>query len=193
MLLGFAEHRGLDVAEVYSENFTGTKLERPELMRLLSQAQPGDVLLVESVDRLSRMEPEDWAQLKSILRLKQLRLIVEDLPTTHQQADKSISGQLMSVINDMLLDLTATMARLSHQKRVERIRQALANKREADPAWAPPGKQRNAKLWTSIERLLGKLPEASADEIATLANCGVATVYRVKKEIKEKINGTSKI
>ena len=52
------------------------------------------------------MEPEDWAQLKLILQQKQLRFIVEDLPTTHRQADKSISGQLMAVINDMLLDLT---------------------------------------------------------------------------------------
>ena len=187
MLLEFAKVHDLAVAEIYSENFTGTKLDRPELMRLLSQAQPGDVLLVESVDRLSRMEPEDWAQLKLILQQKQLRLIVEDLPTTHRQADKSISGQLMAVINDMLLDLTATMARLSHQKRVERIRQALANKRAADPQWAPPGKQKNAKLWASIESLLEKFPEASADQISTLADCGVATVYRVKKQLKNKV------
>ena len=187
MLLDFAKVHDLAVAEIYSENFTGTKLDRPELMRLLSQAQPGDVLLVESVDRLSRMEPEDWAQLKLILQQKQLRLIVEDLPTTHQQADKSISGQLMAVINDMLLDLTATMARLSHQKRVERIRQALANKRAADPEWTPPGKQKNVRLWESIEALLEKFPGASADQISTLADCGVATVYRVKKELKNKV------
>ena len=185
MLLAFAADHDLVVAEIYSENITGTKLNRPELMRLLSQAQPGDVLLVESVDRLSRMEPEDWALLKLILQEKKLRLIVEDLPTTHRQADKSISGQLMAVINDMLLDLTATMARLSHQKRVERIRQALKNKRAADPGWAPPGKQKNVKLWDSINRLLVKLPSATAHEIAIQASCGVATVYRVKRESKK--------
>lgn len=91
-LLEFAKHRGLSVAEVYTENHTGTKLYRPVLMRLLNQATPGDILLVESVDRLSRMEPEDWARLKLMLHEKQLRLIVEDLPTTHQQVDKSIPG-----------------------------------------------------------------------------------------------------
>ena len=93
----------------------------------------------------------------------------------------------MAVINDMLLDLTATMARLSHQKRVERIRQALANKRAADPEWTPPGKQKNVRLWESIEALLEKFPSASADQISTLADCGVATVYRVKKELKNKV------
>ena len=186
-LLEFASNSGFQVMGIYSENISGTKLQRPQLMKLLSAADPGDVLLVESIDRLSRLSQSDWARLKQILADKQLRLIVVDLPTTHLQADSSITGQIMAVINDMLIDLTSTMARLDQEKRVERIRQGLANKRVQDPDWTPPGKQKNGKLWESIERLLAKLPEASADEIATLAGCGVATVYRVKKELKAKV------
>lgn len=183
-LLEFASNSGFQVVGIYSENISGTKLQRPQLMKLLAAADPGEVLLVESIDRLSRLSQSDWARLKQILADKQLRLIVVDLPTTHLQADSSITGQIMAVINDMLIDLTSTMARLDQEKRVERIRQGLANKRAQDPDWTPPGKQKNIKLWESIERLLAKLPEASADEIATLAGCGVATVYRVKKELK---------
>lgn len=183
-LLEFASNSGFQVVGIYSENISGTKLQRPQLMKLLAAADPGDVLLVESIDRLSRLSQSDWARLKQILADKQLRLIVVDLPTTHLQADSSITGQIMAVINDMLIDLTSTMARLDQERRVERIRQGLANKRAQDPDWTPPGKQKNIKLWESIERLLAKLPEASADEIATLAGCGVATVYRVKKELK---------
>lgn len=186
-LLEFASNSGFQVVGIYSENISGTKLQRPQLMKLLAAADPGDVLLVESIDRLSRLSQSDWARLKQILADKQLRLIVVDLPTTHLQADSSITGQIMAVINDMLIDLTSTMARLDQEKRVERIRQGLANKRAQDPDWTPPGKQKNIKLWESIERLLTKLPEASADEIATLAGCGVATVYRVKKELKAKV------
>jgi len=186
-LLEFASNSGFQVVGIYSENISGTKLQRPQLMKLLAAADPGDVLLVESIDRLSRLSQSDWARLKQILADKQLRLIVVDLPTTHLQADSSITGQIMAVINDMLIDLTSTMARLDQEKRVERIRQGLANKRVQDPDWTPPGKQKTVKLWESIERLLTKLPEASADEIATLAGCGVATVYRVKKELKAKV------
>lgn len=185
-LLDFAADSGFQVAGIYSENISGTKLQRPQLMKLLAAAGPGDVLLVESIDRLSRLSQSDWARLKQILAEKQLRLIVVDLPTTHLQADSSITGQIMAVINDMLIDLTSTMARLDQEKRVERIRQGLANKRAQDPDWTPPGKQKNAELWESIERLLIKLPTASADEIAKLASCGVATVYRVKKSIKDR-------
>jgi len=186
LLLNFVERHGLVLVELYSENYTGTKLDRPVLMRLLGQAEPGDALLVESVDRLSRMEDEDWKRLKAILNEKKLRLIVEDLPTTHQQLDDSISGQYMAVIRDMITDLTATMARLSHQKRVQRIKQALANKRAADPSWKPPGKQRDKKRWEAIERILERFPKASAMEVAKLAGCGIATVYRVKREIRER-------
>jgi len=185
-VLDFASNSGFQVAGVYSENISGTKLQRPQLMELLAVADPGDVLLVESIDRLSRLSQSDWARLKQILAEKQLRLIVVDLPTTHLQADTSITGQIMAVINDMLIDLTSTMARLDQEKRVERIRQGMANKRAQDPAWTPPGKQKNVELWQSIERLLIKLPTASVDEIAKLASCGVATVYRVKKSIKDR-------
>ena len=184
-VLEFASNSGFQVAGVYSENISGTKLQRPQLMELLAVADPGDVLLVESIDRLSRLSQSDWARLKQILAEKQLRLIVVDLPTTHLQADTSITGQIMAVINDMLIDLTSTMARLDQEKRVERIRQGMANKRAQDPAWTPSGKQKNVELWRSIERLLTKLPNASVDEIAKLASCGVATVYRVKKSIKD--------
>ena len=92
-LLEFADNSDFQVAGIYSENISGTKLQRPQLMNLLAAADPGDVLLVESIDRLSRLSQSDWARLKQILAEKQLRLIVVDLPTTHLQADSSITGR----------------------------------------------------------------------------------------------------
>ena len=40
---------------------SGAYLHRPELNRLLSETQPNDVLLVEQIDRLTRLNNEDWA------------------------------------------------------------------------------------------------------------------------------------
>ena len=40
--------------EIYSDAFTGTKSERPELKKLLGKIQPGDVLIVCKLDRLAR-------------------------------------------------------------------------------------------------------------------------------------------
>lgn len=183
-LESFAGDKGLNIVDTYAENISGTKLNRPELIRLLSTAKSGDVLLVESVDRLSRLSQVDWEKLKTTIKEKGLRLVIADLPTSHMMAeDKGITGQIMEVINNMLLDLMATMARLDQEKRVERINQGLANKRTANPEWKPAGKGKNATLWEQVKSLMAKHPTISADQIAKLADCGVATVYRIKREL----------
>lgn len=182
-LEAFATEKGLTIAGTYAENISGTKLNRPQLLTLLNTAESGDVLLVESVDRLSRLSTTDWDTLKSTIKAKGLRLVVADLPTSHMLVETTgMTGQIMDVINNMLIDLMATMARLDQDKRVERINQGLANKRAAEPDWKPAGKGRNAAKWAKVQSLMQKHPKMSADEIAKLADCGVATVYRIKRE-----------
>lgn len=180
----FAADKGLRIVGTYAENISGTKLNRPELMRLLGTAEKGEVLLVESVDRLSRLSQADWDTLKATIKAKGLRLVVTDLPTSWEMATTGVTGEVMRVINDMLIELMATMARLDQEKRVERIRQGLANKRVADPEWKPAGKGKNAAKWAEVQSLTQKHPTMSADQIAKLAECGVATVYRIKRTLK---------
>ncbi|EJN32242.1 site-specific recombinase, DNA invertase Pin [Pseudomonas sp. GM78] len=182
-LESFAADKGLQITGVYAENISGTKLNRPELMRLLDTAEKGEVLLVESVDRLSRLSQADWDTLKSTIKVKGLRLVVADLPTSHMMVeDKGITGQIMEVINSMLLDLMATMARLDQEKRVQRIREGLENKRAAEPEWKPTGKGRNQAKWDKVTGLL-KRNGITAEEIAKIADVGIATVYRIKREL----------
>lgn len=181
----FAADKGLSIADTYSENISGTKLNRPELMRLLDTSHTGEVLLCESVDRLSRLSQADWDVLKTTIKAKGLRLVIADLPTSHMMVeDKGITGQIMEVINNMLLDLMATMARLDQEKRVERIKQGIDKKKIDDPDWKPAGKSKNIELWAKVRNLMTKHATMTADEIATLAGCGVATVYRIKRELK---------
>lgn len=164
---------------VYIENYSGTKLERPELNRLLQEANQGDTLLVESVDRLSRLTQSDFNELKRRIQEKGLRLVVVDLPTTHQliQANDSITGSILDLINNMLIDLLATMARLDNEKRIERIKQGLERS-----GYKPTGKKPNEAKHKRIQELLA-VGNITKDEIAKAVDCGVATVYRVAKGI----------
>lgn len=191
LLEAFVAEKGLVVAGIYSENISGTKLERPELMRLLDVAQAGEILLCESVDRLSRLSLEDWDTLKATIKSKGLKLVIVDLPTSHMllkpKVEKNkldITEQIMDVVNGMLIDLMSTMARLDQEKRVERINQGLANKRAANPDWKPAGKSKDTAMWDKVVSLMAKHPTMSADQVAKLADCGVATVYRIKREMK---------
>lgn len=188
-LLAFAQSQGFGIKEVYAEYISGTKLNRPELHRLLAAAQKGEILCVESIDRLSRLSQQDWATLKQVIREKGLRLVVMDLPTSWApyplaaQTPGEISNAILAVINDMLIDLMATMARLDQEKRVERIKEGIANKKVADPTWKAPGKRRNAEKWATAEKLLKGQPSTgmTIKEIAQAAGVGEATIYRIKK------------
>lgn len=190
-LLAFADERGYTIAGVYTENFSGTKLHRPELHRLLSCAEPGQILCVESVDRLSRLSQDDWEILKQTINKKGLRLVVVDLPTSWEPFEKTTNGgtdiasSVLHVVNNMLIDLMATMARLDQEKRVERIRQGIANKKSIDPSWKAPGKRKNAEKWATVEKLLKgqSATGMTIREIAQAADAGEATIYRIKKEL----------
>ncbi len=174
-LVMFSKNYG-DKYVPYVENHTGTKLERPELTKLLDESEQGDILLVESVDRLSRLTQKDFDILKERIKQKGLRLIVADLPTTHVTASDNMTGELMSVINSMLIDLLATMARLDNEKRKERIKQGLARS-----GYKPTGKKANDEKHKRILELAAQ-GSMTKEEIAKALDCGVATVYRVLRE-----------
>jgi DNA invertase Pin-like site-specific DNA recombinase len=159
----------------YIENESGTKLNRPVLNRLLDESEQGDILLVESVDRLSRLTQDDFDTLKQKIKAKGLKLIIHDLPTTHVNTADNMTGEILNVINSMLIDLLATMARLDNEKRKERIKQGLERS-----GYKPTGKKADTKKHDRIKQLLAK-GDMTKEEIAKAVGVGVATVYRVAK------------
>lgn len=181
LLTYFCTERKIEIAEKYIENFSGTKLNRPQLNQLLDDANQGEVLIVESVDRLSRLPLSDWEKLKQIINSKGLRLVVVDLPTTHTllTAD-DLTSSILSIINNMLLDLMATMARLDNDKRIERIRQGQERARSVGKKIG--GSAKNMELRKQIAKYLDK--SLKAEDIAKIIGCGVATIYRIKKELR---------
>ena len=164
-----------DIYAEYIEHFSGTKLDRPALTKLLNDANQEDILLVESVDRLSRLSQDDFAILKQRIKDKGLRLVVADLPTTHTVSE-GMTGDILRVINDMLIDLLATMAKLDNDKRRERIKQGLANS-----GYKPTGKKANIGKHNRIRELASQ-NSMTKEEIAKAVGVGVATVYRVLKQ-----------
>ena len=175
-LRSFANNLGHNITE-YIENHTGTKLERPQLNKLLDESKYGDILLVESVDRLSRLTQDDFSTLKQRIKDKGLRLVVQDLPTTHAVINTTddITSAVLTVVNNMLIDLLATMARLDNEKRKERIKQGLERS-----GYKPTGKKADTAKHKRILELAA-LGSMSKDEIAKAVGVGVATVYRVLK------------
>lgn len=169
---------------VYTENVSGTKLERPVLNQLLQEANHGETLLVESVDRLSRLKSQDFDELKRRIKHKGLRLIVADLPTTHQliEADDSITSTILELINNMLIDVLATMTRLDNEKRIEHIKQGLKRS-----GYKPKGKTADTSKHEEIIDLLndGKYMKV---QIAKIVGCSEQQIYMIAKKYEDRIN-----
>jgi DNA invertase Pin-like site-specific DNA recombinase len=165
-----------DDSKAYVENDSGTKLDRPVLNKLLEEAEKGDTLLVESVDRLSRLTQDEFKVLKGRIEERGLKLVVADLPTTHVllNTDDTITSSILNLVNNLLIDLLATMARLDNDKRKERIKQGLERS-----GYKPSGKKADTTKHDRIKELANK--GLTKEEIAKAVGCGVATVYRVLK------------
>ncbi|WFU02294.1 recombinase family protein [Rhizobium sp. CB3171] len=146
----FVDERGLKIAATYMENESGASLKRPELFRLLADCQPGDVLLVEQVDRLSRLNADDWEVLKREIALKRVRVVALDLPTSHQlaqQGSDEFSARMLDAINGMMLDMLAAIARKDYEDRRRRQAQGIEKAKQRGAfKGRPEDEERNAGL-----------------------------------------------
>ncbi|HCH52692.1 MAG TPA: hypothetical protein DE109_04100 [Aeromonas sp.] len=128
----FAKERGHKIAAWYTENASGARLDRPELARLLKDAQPGDVLLLEQVDRLSRLAEADWEELKRVVSDAGVRIVALDLPTSWGSLSKTagtedaMSQRILGAVNMMMLELLAAFARKDYEDRRRRQAQGIA-------------------------------------------------------------------
>ena len=180
-LKAFAEERGLRIAAYYVENESGATLTRPELFRLLADSHPGDVLLIEQVDRLSRLTSADWQKLRAELDAKQVRVVALDLPTSWMLASQAddFTARMFAAINGMMLDVLAAVARKDYEDR--RRRQAQGQERaKAAGAYRgrPEDTHRNAGIatmlksgssWTAVQQAFG-CSRATIAKIAKRAN-----------------------
>ena len=178
-LLQFVEEAGQTVSTWFVENESGATLKRPELFRLLEVAQNGDVLLVEQVDRISRLNAEDWETLKSIIIGKGIRIVALDLPTSHQFIQNEAGGftqRILSAVNAMLLDMLAAVARKDYEDRRRRQSEGI---KKARTEGKYRGRQINRKLHRNIEALLRD--RKSYSEIVDILGCSRSTIAAVKK------------
>lgn len=180
-LEAFAKERGMEVATSYLENESGASLKRPELFRLLGDCKPGDVLLVEQVDRLSRLSADDWQRLKDMIAAKTVRVVALDLPTSWTMATAKVddfTGRIFDAINSMMLDVLAAVARKDY---VDRRRRQAEGITKAKTAGAYRGRRENIARNEAIMALLRK--RSSWSEIMRATGAARGTVAKLAKRV----------
>ena len=150
----FAHDHGVVICNYYAENESGAHLQRPELFRLLMDSRPSDVLLVEDIDRLSRLASAEWERLKGIIREREVRIVAVNVPTTWQHLSpiqNEFDARMFGAINDMLLDMLAAIARRDYEQRRERQKQGIE---KAQAAGKYRGRKIDQERYHAINRLL---------------------------------------
>ncbi|NRP75157.1 putative DNA-invertase bin3 [Ensifer psoraleae] len=171
-----AKQAGYYVAGVYREKASGARADRPELLRLVADLQPGEVVIAEKIDRISRLPLPEAEKLVATIRGKGARLAVPgvvDLSDLAAGADGTAKIVLESV-QDMLLKLALQMARDDFEDRRERQRQGIDL---AKSSGKYVGRQADKATHERVIAL--RTGGNSIARTAKLAGCSVSQVKRV--------------
>ena len=178
-LKAFAAERGLKIASWYTENESGAKLARPELFRLLADSQHGDIILIEQVDRLSRLTAGDWEKLKAEIAARHVRVVALDLPTSWMMTTGNgdeFTGRMFDAINNLMLDMLAAIGRKDYEDRRRRQAQGQAKaKAEGRYKGRPEDTDRNE----GIAQMLAA--GQSWGTIQNVTGCSRATIAKIAK------------
>lgn len=174
----FANQHNIRIASFYTEYLSGAKLERAELSRLIDDSHRGDVLLIEKVDRLSRLPFEQWKVLKQQLVEAGINIVVLDQPMTHAvltHTDQQTS-MISRVLTEFMIDLAAAMARDDYETRRKRQAQGIE---KAKALGKYQGRKPDLKLRENIQLLLNE--GKSWSQVQALLGCSRSTIATVKK------------
>lgn len=181
----FAANHSKAIAAQYIENASGARADRPELLRLLGDAHSGDVLLLESIDRLSRLPVADWQALKAAIDSKGLRIGALDLPTSHQGMSETVGDEftdrMLAAINGMMIEMMAAIiTRKDYEQRRERQAQGI---QRAKASGAYKGRPADKGLHQRVGELLGAGLGIRAT--ARHAGCSTTTVLKIRDQMTE--------
>ncbi len=187
-LEAFANDKGFSIAAYYVENESGASLKRPELFRLLGDCSPNDVLLTEQVDRLSRLNEDDWESLKREIDSRLIRVVALDLPTSHMmlaKVDDQFTGRMFRAVNSMMLDMLAAIARKDYEDRRRRQVQGIEKARATGRyKGRPEDTERNAAIIRMLEK------KTSWNDIVSATGCSRSTLLRLSKRLKDSTETT---
>jgi len=163
---------GVEEESIYQDRQSGKDFERPAYQRLIKKLEPGDTLVIKSIDRLGRNYDEILEQWRVITKEKQTAVVVLDMPLLDTRQGRDLTGTLIADIVLQLLSYVAQTEReFIHQRQMEGI--AAAKARGTHMGRKPKEKPRNysavVKLWTEGELSARKAAEKLGVSPKTLA------------------------
>ena len=126
---------GITDEYIFMDKLSGKDFNRPAYQELIHSLQPGDVLVIKSIDRLGRNYEEILDQWRIITKEKQAAIVVLDMPLLDTRSNRDLTGTLIADIVLQLLSYVAETERaFIRQRQAEGIAAAKARGQRFGPA-----------------------------------------------------------
>lgn len=184
----FCETNSTELTDIFTDQLTGKKFDRPEYLFLKKRIQPGDILIITEVDRLGRNKRQILKELE-YFRDRKVRVIILEIPTTQldlTKFDNTLAELIMEMINNLLIEVYAVFAEAEMEKKEKRQREGIETKKlrgEWDD-YGRPAVMDEETFARAFERVLKQ--ELTPTELQKELNMKHATFYRYRKQFLKK-------
>lgn len=108
---------GVSSKNIYMDKQSGKDFERPRYKRLIKRLRPGDLLVVQSIDRLGRNYSEILEQWRLITKEKRTDILVLDMPLLDTRRGRDLMGTFLSDIVLQVLSFASENERINIRQR----------------------------------------------------------------------------
>lgn len=165
---------GIAKKNIYMDKQSGKDFDRPRYKRLVKKLHPGDLLVIQSIDRLGRNYGEILEQWRVITKEKRVDIVVLDMPLLDTRArGQDLTGTFIADLVLQILSYVAQTEREMIRKRqAEGIAAAKARgvkfgRRPKETAGISGGFESVAKR-RIIRKSSGKMPRYYPSDISEL-------------------------
>lgn len=186
----FCSERGVHLYKnkVYTDQQTGKNFDRPCYSMLRDELlENGDVLIITELDRLGRNKEATLKELR-FFHDNNIRVMVLELPTTLMDLsvmENSTSRMMLETINNMMVELYASMAQAEIEKKEKRQREGIEAKK-ARGEWDDYGRPRVMSL-EEFGTHYRSVQQGEKRPFALIQELGMTkpTFYRYRKEFEK--------
>ncbi len=128
---------GVEGKNIVVEKMSGKDFRRPRYRKLVKALQPGDVLVVKSIDRLGRNYDEILEQWGVITKKRKAAIVVLDMPLLDTRQGRDLTGTLIA---DIVLQLLSYVAQTERENIRQRQAEGIAAAKARGVRFGPPPK-----------------------------------------------------
>lgn len=168
---------GIAPEDIFQDKQSGKNFDRPAWTRMIEVIEPGDVIVVSSIDRMGRNYRDILEEWRRLTQEKMARIVVLDMPLLDTRDTHDLTGVFIA---DLVLQLLSYIAETERERIRQRQAEGIAAAKSRGvrfgrpPRKFPVGFMPAYEDWRTGQRRVGSV----CDELGVSAD----TFYRLVRK-----------